>query len=432
MKSKRKPPVHKNLILPPLFGLFVLGRGAEAQQQTVQPQMPPVESMSDLNMTNTFQVFGPNSSPPPPLPYEPFSWDQFILRPHADYQFIDAYGLLAAPGDHENTTIQEFSPGVLLNLGPHWALDYTATIGLYSNKHFGTEFDNAINLTGQTVYTDWIFGFQQSIVLANSPLIETGGQTSTQTYGTTVTGHHEDSEHVSEDLEVSQSIQDVSGGFENQRDWSTVDWLNYQPQSHFSFGIGPGLGYDNADFGPDSVFEQGQARLNWRATHKLSFQLTGGIQETEFLGGEGAGDLFSPIYGGTIQYQPFAQTQIALTANRFVSPSYFVGEYTEETSFGASLSQRFLGQFNFSISGSYNNEQFVASSTDLIATRTDKFYSLYVRLSHSFLQRGTAAIFYEYGSDDSSLEALNLATGNLEHPYSFASHQYGVEVSYSF
>jgi hypothetical protein len=422
MKSKKRIAVFvpKSFVWPPLFSLFVLGRAAQAQQETVQPLSPPVEPISELHMTNDFQVFG-RPQAPAPMPYEPFRWDQFVVRPHVDYQVMAAKGILAAPSNHVDTVIQNISPGVLLNLGPHWSLDYTATIGLYSNTNFGTEIDHSFTLTGQTIYTDWVFGFLQSIVFSKSPQIETAAQTSEQYYDTTVTGHHEDSEHISEDLAVYQNIQETAGGYENTRTWSTLDWLNYQPQSHFNMGIGAGLGYDNADFGPDSVYEQAEARTNWRATQKLSFQVNGGVEETEFLGGQGAGDLFSPIYGATIQYQPFAETQISVYVNRVVSPTIFVGEYSEDTSIGCSFGQRLLGQIFLNLSGSYNNQQYVASSDDIAAARTDKFYALSVRLSHSFLQRGQASIFYQYGSDNST------ALG-----YSFSSNQYGVELNYSF
>jgi hypothetical protein len=428
MKSKKKNAVfvHRGLVLPPLFGLFVLAPAAKAQletgqPETVQPLTPPVESLSSLHMTNDFEVFPFRPAPTSPMPYEPFKWDQFVVRPHVDYQVIDAQGILAAPSNSVNTVIQNISPGVLINLGPHWSLDYSALIGLYSNTNFGTELDHTFTLTGQTIYTDWVFGFLQTIAFTKSPQIETASQVSEQNYDTAVTGHHEDSEHISEDLAVYQNIQETGGGYENQRSWSTLDWLNYQPQSHFNIGIGPGLGYDNADFGPDSVYEQAEGRLNWLASKILSFQLNAGVQESEFLGGEGAGDLFSPIYGGTIQFQPFAQTQLSVFANRSVSPTVFVGEYSENTSIGCSVGQRFFGQIFLDVSGSYNNQQYVASASDIAAARTDKFYSLSVRLSHSFLQRGNVSIFYQYGRDNST------AGG-----YSFISNQFGAEVSYSF
>jgi hypothetical protein len=422
MKSKKKtaPFGRKKFLLPPLF-LFVLARPAMAQQQTVQPVVPSVEPISQLNMTNEFQVFPQNPAPTAPTLYEPFSWDQFVARPHVDYQFIEARGILAAPGVPVNTSIQNISPGILLNLGPHWSLDYTASLVFYSNHLFGNEFYNSINLTGQTVYGDWIFGFVQSIVTTSVPQVATAEQTSEQIYSTAVTGHHEDNQYISEDLGLYQNIQEVAGDFENIRSWSTLDWLNYQPQSRFNIGIGPGLGYDNADFGPDSVYEQAQGRLNWRATDKISFQLTGGIQETEFLGDTGRGDLFSPIYGGTIQYQPFTSTEISLYANRVVSPSYFVGQYAEETSFGASFNQRFFGQVYLSLNGGYNDQKYVASDAFVSANRTDHFYSFSVRLSHSLLKRGNVAIFYQYNSDESTVAE-----------YTYYSNQYGVEVNYSF
>lgn len=424
MKSKRTTafPASTSFFLPPLFGLFVLGSTAKAQQELAQPPAPPVESTSQLAMTNSFQLFPVRPAPTAPQPYEPFRWDQFVIRPHFDYQFVDAYHVLAAPSNQVDTTIQQISPGVLLNLGPHWALDYTATIGIYSNTNFGREFDNGVTLTGQTDYGDWILAFMQTILLTSSPLIEFGGQTQQEYYNTALTGHHKDSQYVSEDLGVYQNIQVFPGdGFEDMRSWSTVDWLNYQPQSHFNIGISPGLGYDNAEYGPDSAFEEAQARVNWRLNNVLSLQLSGGVVETEFLGGQGNGDLFSPIYGAVIQFQPFTSTEISLYGNRSVSPSAFVGQFTETSSLGCSVSQRFLGQFYVSVAGAYSDEKYVASSTDVTAGRTDDYYTFSVHLSHSFLERGQVSLFYQYNSDKST------AAG-----YTFSGNQFGAEVSYSF
>lgn len=428
MKSKKKTvsPVPKRFFLPQLFCLFVLSRAADAQQSTpqqstVQPLTPPVESTSQLIMPNEFQVFAPRPAATAPGPYEPFQWDQFVIRPHADYQYMYAQGILASPGNPQNTTIQLISPGVLINLGPHWALDYTATIGLYSNTNFGREFNNAINLTGQTVFGDWIFGFAQGVNLSTSPLIETGAQTSQNNYNTTATGHHENSQYISMDLSLTQNLERSEDGFENSSTWSTMDWLNYTPQSHFNIGIGPGIGYTHAEFGPDSFYQQAQARVNWRATGKLSFQLSGGVQETEFLGNDAAGNLFSPIYGGSIQYQPFSNTGISLFANRSVSPSLFVGQYTDAETLGFSVSQRFLGQFFASLGGSYGKTRYVSSTTSTIAGREDNFYDLSARLSHSFLKRGSVAAFYQYSQDKSSIAE-----------FSFTSNQFGVEVNYAF
>ncbi len=423
MKSKQTPLVFVRGLFCPvlLLGPLLLSRTAKAQTETVEPLVPPVESMSQLHMTNSFQVFPTGVPATPPAQYEPFRWDQFVVRPHFDYQYMDAIGLLAAPSNHVNSTVQTISPGILVDMGPHWALDYTLTLGLYSNTNFGTEVDHSVTLTGQTTYNGWNLGFVQSVLMSQSALIETAEQTSQQNYNTTVTGQHQDNQYISEDLAVYQNIQNTAGGFENMRTWSTLDWLNYQPQSRFLVGIGPGLGYNNADFGPDAVFEELQAQMSWRMTDRLSVQASAGVNETEFLGGQGASDLFSPIYGGTIQFQPFASTQLSVFANRTVAPSLFVGQYSESTSYGASISQRLLRQFYVTLGGTYNNQSYVASATDVSATRIDKYYALTARLSHSFLKRGSVAVFFQYGKDNSNLPG-----------YSFTTTQYGADVNYSF
>src|SRR5215469_5594914 len=199
MKSKKKTavPSRKKILLPPLFGLFVLGRSAEAQQSSIiQPLTPPVESTTQITMTNNFQVFGAHPAATAPGEYEPFRWNQVVFRPHADYTYTVAYGVLAAPSNHVDTTIQDISPGILVNIGPHWALDYTFLLGIYSNTNFSREIGNFITLSGTTVFTDWVVNFVQTADLSTSALIETGGQTSTQTYGTSLTGHHENSQYI--------------------------------------------------------------------------------------------------------------------------------------------------------------------------------------------------------------------------------------------
>lgn len=410
--------------LPPFICLLVLGRTAHAQpsqSQLAQPEMLPVESTSQQTMTNEFQVFAVPKPPPQPMPYEPFQMGKFIFRPHVDYTFMEAHGLLAAPGDPENTTVQQFSPGLLIDFGDHWALDDTMTFAQYSNKHFGNEFDNALTLTGQTVYTDWVLGFLQTADESSSPLIETAAQTEVQTYSTAVTGHHEVSEHVSEDLAVEQDMYFVSGGFQDSRDWYTLDWLNYDFTKRFSIGVGGGVGYVNVDFGSDQTYEEALGRLNWRVSDKISLQLNGGAEEWEFLDANSGGALFDPVYGGSIQYQPFANTSLYASANRAITESFYRGEVTDSTILNVGWNQRVLGQLYFNLNGGYEKTQFIVQGNTLENNRTDTDYYIGARLSHSFLKRGTISLFYQYSDQKST------AVG-----FTYKSNQEGVEVSYGF
>lgn len=409
----------------PLFSLLVLGRAAKAQEnsqsQIIQAPVAPVESTSAGTLTNEFQVFPLTQPPPPPSVYEPFRWGKFVMRPHASYQYISAHGVLAHPGDPENTTIQQISPGVLFNLGDHWALDETMTLGYYSNKHFKNEFDNAVILSGQTVYNDWIFGFLQTADMSSSPLVETGTQTDEENYQTEVSGEHEVSEKVTMDLAVDQNISFASGGYNDSREWSTLDWLNYDFSPGLNVGIGGGLGYVNVDYGSDQTYEQLEGRLNWRATHKISFQIHGGLEEREFLDASSGGNLFNPVYGGSVQYQPFQATGFYFAASRTVSQSLYRGMVTETTSLSGGVSQQLLQQFYLGLNVGYSHVKFVSAGNDILANRTDNNYYFGASLSHSFLKRGSVSVFFQYGKQKST------AAG-----FTYLSHQFGARVSYAF
>src|SRR6185369_16141058 len=103
---------------------------------------------------------------------------------------------------------------------------------------------------------------------------------------------------------------------------------NYIFAPRLDVGVGLGGGYVDQDVGSDQVFEQLEARINWRATDKTSFQLHGGLENRQFLD-VASDNLPNPTFGLSIQYLPFQHTQVSLGANRSISTSYFVDDVTE-------------------------------------------------------------------------------------------------------
>jgi hypothetical protein len=430
MKPKRQTTniISKNkkgrALAATLSGLFFLSRAAETQQEIAPPspsETPDTQLVSQQTETNQFQVFTPESEngtvPRPSLP-QPFQWGPFTARPHAFYQFVYATGILSAPGAPQRTTIQTISPGILFDLGNHWSLDYTPTLRFYSNRNFQNEFDNAVTLSGKTSYENWDFGLMQNYISSSAPQIETATQTEQQNFSTALTAAHELNSKMSLDLGVYQNLQFVQN-FQDSRDWSTLDWLNYEFWPRLNAGIGAGAGYVNVDSGSDQTYEQFAGHVNWRATDKISFQINGGAEDRQFLGG--AGDLISPTFGASVQYHPFDETRISANASRSIAPSLFPGEVEENTVVGADFNQRLLEKFYLDLNASYNWNKYVASASNASANREDDYYSLTARLSHPFLKRGTASVFYEYSGDSST------AAG-----FSYLSHQVGVEIGFSY
>jgi hypothetical protein len=407
-----------------LSSIFLLSRAADTPQEIASPppsEIPNTEPVSQETQTNEFEVFNPESEngtvPRSSLP-QPFKWGWLTVRPHALYQFVYATGILSTPGAPQKTTIQTFSPGILFDLGDHWSLDYTPTLRFYSNRNFQNEFDNSVTLSGQTSYENWNFGLLQSYVSSEAPLVETGTQTEQENYSTALTASDVLNDKMSLDLGAYQNLQ-LTEDFQSSRDWSTLDWLNYEFWPRLTAGVGAGAGYVNVNFGPDQTYEQLAGRVNWRATDKISFQINGGAEDRQFLGG--AGDLISPTFGAAIQYQPFDETRISLNASRNIAPSYFADEVEEDTVVGADFNQRLLQKFYLDLNAAYNWDKYVASANGISANREDDYYSLTARLSHPFLKRGTAAVFYEYSGDAST------AAG-----FSYISHQIGVEIGFNY
>src|ERR1017187_3956210 len=326
-----------------------------AAPSVIASQAPaaPLTTQWQQDQPDEMDVFTqPTAAPDSSLP-QIFHYGPIVLRPQADYRFLYGNGIQSSPGNQQSTAIQELTPGILLDLGTHWALDYSPTIRFYSSSQFRDTVDQAVALTGGFALGEWKIGFSHGSVFTTSPLAETGGQTEQSTHATGLTASRMLTPQMSTDLGVSQQINLVSG-FQDSYTWSTLDWLNYEFWPRLIAGLGAGGGYmkinDNSqtrgagDF--DQTYETMQARVNWRATDKISFQINGGLEDRQFMT-VGTGDSLDPIFGAAIQYQPFKTTQISLSASRTVSSSdyYLAAQQAEVTAVSLAVNQTLLRKF---------------------------------------------------------------------------------------
>jgi hypothetical protein len=421
MKSKKRvlPRLHgedtRVLIKALLLGLFALNRNVKAQDVLAPPPPAPDSTPTAIQQVNEMDVF----ASPQPTEAQPFRWEDLTLRPHPYYQFLYADGLQSSTNKVANTTVQTISPGVLLQIGNHWSLDYSPLWTIYSNNQFSDTFGQTAKLMGGAVYNDWILGLTQSYADTSTPSVTTASQTRQEIYATIVSGTYAMNSKMSLDLALNQNFVSADQ-FSSYKEWSTLDWLNYQFWPRLAAAVGVGGGYDNEQTGPDMTFQQFQGRVNWRATDKISFQLHGGLEVRQFLSG-GASPLVNPVFDASIQYQPFEHTKISVTGQRTVSASYLQDQVTENTGVVADLNQRLLGKLFLDLNGGYQLVKYVSSVNTSGSNREDKYYSFGVQLSRAFLKRGTIAVLYQISKDDSTLPG-----------YSFISHQVGFQIGYSY
>jgi hypothetical protein len=109
-----------------------------------------------------------------------------------------------------------------------------------------------------------------------------------------------------------------------------------------------------------------------------------------------------PIFNGAIQYQPFDQTRISVTASRVISSSEYQNQVIENTSINADFNQRLFGGLYLDLSGSYTTTSYDATIIGLSTGRNDDTYTFNARLTCPFPKRGTVSIFYQYSNNSSS------------------------------
>jgi hypothetical protein len=412
--------INRTLTKAVILFSFAIAGGMQAQDVIMSspsaPVLPPAMQEIDTNRTGVIQ---PGEAVLSASQTHPFQWGPLDLRPHFLYQFLYGNGIQASAGHPSTTAIYNVSPGLLLGLGSHWTVDYTPTWSFYSNQQFRNTFDQNVSANGGYAYGDWVLGLSQSYASTDQPLIETGGQTSQESYSTALTASYRFGRAMSVDLGVNQNFT-FPDKFINSREWSTMDWLNYQFWPRLTAGIGVGGGYNDVSAGKNSVYEQYQGRIEWRATDKISLQIHGGVEDLQFLGG-GTSDSINPVYGVSVQYQPFEATTISLSADGSVGTSYFTNQVTETTSVSVTLNQRVLKRLFLTVTGGYQNVTYSAAASGVSAGRNDDSYSFNTRLSTAFLKRGTIAATYQF-SDNASNRA----------GFGYTSNQVGLEVGYRY
>jgi hypothetical protein len=378
------------------------------------PVTPPAVQQVQAEDQGVLQPTEENLLIPPET--EPFHWGPLTLQPHLFYRFLYGTGIPSTPGKAVDTAINQISPGFFLNIGAHWSVDYTPTWTLYSSKDFRDSLDHAATVTGVTTNQSWILGLSQSYVSSSAPIIQTGEQTRQADYSTTLSATYQFNPQMALDLTANQDLQ-FAEHLAETHEWSTLDWLNYQFWPSFTAGAGLGLGYFDVLGGVNSMYEQGEGRIQWRPTQKVSVEVQGGVEDLQFVDVD-TPDLVNPVFSALAKYSPTEVTTLLVGASRTVGATVFKDLLSENTDFHGSVSQRFLKKLYLTANADYNEERYVSANSTTPSGRADDYLTLGVRLSGTILKRIKIAALYQHSENSSN-----------QGGFSFSSNQYGVELS---
>lgn len=349
------------------------------------------------------------------------------LRPHLEYRVLFGEGIEVAPGDARDSTIQSFSPGMLVEIGNYWRLDYTPTWTYYSNEEFRDTADHAVILSGRAPHAHGSVGLTQSYTSSHAILAETGRQTHEEKHATLLDGTYRIGRRTFVEASASRSVRSANAVSEapewatsDWEQWSAGSWLHYEFSPRISAAAGFSAGRADVGVGADMSFTQPQLKLAWKPGDKISLSAQVGVERRQFKD-DSRPALTSPVYTAAAGYQILPTTKLSFSATRSVSASYFANQVTESRGWTAGLEQRLLQRLYFSADLTTLETDYLGTQAESGPTRADEYRSINLRLTTVLLRRASFAVVYQIGENISGVAA-----------YAFRSTQIGFEASVRF
>lgn len=353
-----------------------------------------------------------------PSPSYPLHWGNVSFHPHLAYSMLYGTGIAYGPGRQDDTFLNTVSPGITIDLGPRWSLDYTPSLLFYSSEFYSDTLDHAVTLRGAANAGNWAFNLGYSYASTSTPLIETAAQTDQETHSANLGADCQVSEKTSLELGLSQLLR-FTQSYTDSYTWSTTDWLDYQWQPRLAVAVGVSLAYDLLDPGTDMTSQRILGRIRGRTEHKLSYTLQGGLELRQFLDTD-APTKISPNVDASLNYQLFTPTSLSVFVSHDTGTSYYSDQFTESTRMGGGINQRFLGRFFLNVTGGYTLQSYSSTFGDHTIAREDDNGYFQAGLTTAFLKRGGVSVFYRYSENASDQSG-----------YSYNSNQIGLQLSYA-
>ena len=400
--------------------LVVFLIGSNAQQEPIAPLAQSIDS----TLVQAGIPVPPPGNDPSMIqsvgrPESPFRYDPFVLMPHFLDEFIYEYGVLVRPGQPETTLLNTISPGITLQAGSSWTLDYTAIDDLYSNHKFKDTLGHSASIVGRYSFADWTAQVNQSYIYSSRPLVETGTQTTVQQYSTALNITHQLGKNFLLESIASQSFR-FAAGYPDTYQWPIDVWLHYRFSVDFDAAIGAGAGYIHQSQGSDSDYTRPEAKVSWQATEKLMIAAGGGFEDRVYLDYPRT-NLDTPTYDISATYTPVPTTSLVLSLSRQISPSYQSDESSRVASESLSLNQRLLGILYLTCGVTRGALNYISEAQTSAVLRSDTQTTINARLSSPVLRSGTLSLFCYRPTNSSSI------TG-----FSYTSTQIGADFSYRY
>ena len=364
--------------------------------------------------------------PPPsiiasPGPGTPFAYGPVAVFPQVSNRFVYVDGLQAQAGRPLNTYQNTLSPGVRVDIGDNWTVDYGASWTTYTNQAFRDTLGHQVRVSGNYVLRSWSARFDQGYATSTDSLVETARQTDTERISTNFSLRKVFHSRLSGESSVGQSLNFISDA-PNSYSWTTQHSLNFRIIPDVTVSASVGGGYIDMDPGVNMAYVRAQGRVSWEVTDKIIVSAGAG-ENIQQIYSPGVSALYTPIFDFSGRYRPFEQTELFASASRQVTPSFLRNQVTDSTEWRVGGRQRLLGRFH--VEGSYGEREAGNQAANLRvldeAGRKDITYFYQARISTALWRRGSIAGIYQVTDNSSNRQGFGIN-----------STQVGVEVGYRY
>jgi hypothetical protein len=313
--------------------------------------------------------------------------------------------------DRQGDVIFNIGAGLALELGDYRTLqenylllEYIATGYFFSKYTDQNSFGQNASLLGQYRFNQLAVQLESVYQYINGAQRQVGGFTTRNILANDLRFVYDWSEKTTFDLELGQNANVYDSPYNSSYSYQALAGMDYLIMPKVAIGMEGIVGFTDAQNNPDQTYQIINGRVKYDLTGKVALKATGGVQFTQYQSGGEPMDV-SPVFSFGGEYLPFPNTAISLIGyrNLQVSPSINNQNYWS-TGVELGITQLVAQKFQVGVAGGYENDYYVANTSNTVATREDNFFFIEPQISYNFLRYLTASVFYQHRLNDSTLQ----------------------------
>ncbi len=281
-----------------------------------------------------------------------------------DYIFTIAPGMAIGRGDFKNELANlgsyedRFNPdrSEMVETTNYIFLHYVPSVTLFANHSSEDTFDHDVTLDGQYEWKRLTLGLKARYQTLSLPDVDLGERVERHLFTGALTSKYDYSAKTSIELNFFNYLRNYLGNGTDSAEFRWQAWMNYQVRPKITLGVGFTYGMVNLSGGPNQNYEQLLARVRYRATEKIQFDLTAGGEIRDI---HGITTRSNGIFGLGVSYAPFNGTTVFLQGyRRTVTSAGTPPANYNVTGIEAQVRQRFLRRYYFVIAAGYQNVEY--------------------------------------------------------------------------